>query len=153
MIICGWKSSLELIFIRTKTREIPPKIWWFHIFFVSLPPNIETIWKKNYNNLSLDHNRLIVDTFIREGRKTKQIRHMGAIVMFIFIDIVCVASLFYLWKERRDRQRKVRVEDEMTLIWKSKKKNSRPAGHQPCGMYLCVCLWGRGRLARGWRLW
>ena len=34
---------------------------------------------------------------------------MGAIVMFIFIDIVCFASLFYLWKERRDRQRKVRL--------------------------------------------
>ena len=47
---------------------------------------------------------------IRSSEKEeKQIRHMGAIVMFIFIDIVCVASLFYLWKERRDRQRKVRL--------------------------------------------
>ena len=34
---------------------------------------------------------------------------MGAIVMFIFIDIVCVASLVYLWKERREKQRNVRL--------------------------------------------
>ena len=75
MIICGLKSSLELIFIRTKRREIPPKIWRFQIFFVPLPPKRIKKEKMDMKN-QLTREELLLKVEASKARKRQRIAEL-----------------------------------------------------------------------------
>ena len=58
---------------------------------------------------------------------------MGAILMFILIDIICVASLVYLYIEKRNEKKKLQA-------WHSSKVLDHlvPQGNQPCGIFFAL---------------